>query len=234
MEKRVICIIPARGGSKGVPKKNIKLLNGKPLVQYTYEFARKLGIFDTICLSTDSEEVLNIASRLGMDTPFLRPESISKDETSTFEVVKHAIEFYKVNLDKEFDYVCLLQPTVPFRDIEYLLPRILEHMSNSEVDTIVSFREVPHQYNPKWLFMLKENSSYILPIDKNGILKRRQDLNKYFHRDGSIYLFKVKNLVSNSIYGDFIAPIILSDSNDINIDTMKDWDKAVNFYIKKK
>ena len=232
MNKKIICIIPARGGSKGVPKKNIKILNGKPLLQYSYEFAIKLNIFNTICLSTDSKEISDIGKKIGLDTPFIRPESISTDESSSFEVVKHAIDFYKINFNKVFDYVCLLQPTVPFRDIDVLLPKIIESINNSKVDTIISFREVPHQYNPQWLFKLDKNSKYISPIDKAGIVTRRQDLKSFYHRDGSIYIFKVKNLESNSIYGNFIFPILLNDKNDINIDTMEDWSRA-EIYLNK-
>lgn len=233
MTKKIICIIPARGGSKGVPKKNIKILNGKPLLQYTYEFALKLNIFNTICLSTDSMEISDIGKKLGIDTPFIRPESISTDESSSLEVVKHAIDFYKKNFNKVFDYVCLLQPTVPFRDIEVLSPKIIECINNSKADTFISFREVPHQYNPQWLFKLDKKSKYITPIDNIGIVTRRQDLKKFYHRDGSIYIFKVQNLESNSIYGKNIVPIILMDKNDINIDTMEDWTRA-EMYLNKR
>jgi CMP-N-acetylneuraminic acid synthetase len=226
MKKRIICIIPARGGSKGVPKKNIKLLNGKPLMQYTYEFAKQLGIFETICLSTDSIEIFNIGNNLGMEVPFLRPEIISTDNSSSLDVIKHAVEYYKKVLNKEFDFVCLLQPTVPFRDADLLLNEIILFLKQQEYDTLISFRKVPHKYNPEWVFKMNSESNAVLPLDENGITKRRQDLLNYYYRDGSLYLFKIENLLSDSIYGNSILPIILTDNNDVNIDTIEDWIEA--------
>jgi|688.fasta_scaffold820095_1 CMP-N,N'-diacetyllegionaminic acid synthase len=226
MKKRIICIIPARGGSKGVPKKNIKLLNGKPLMQYTYEFAKQLGIFETICLSTDSIEIFNIGNNLGMEVPFLRPEIISTDNSSSLDVIKHAVEYYKKVLNKEFDFVCLLQPTVPFRDADLFLNEIILFLKQQEYDTLISFRKVPHKYNPEWVFKMNSESNAVLPLDENGITKRRQDLLNYYYRDGSLYLFKIENLLSDSIYGNSILPIILTDNNDVNIDTIEDWIEA--------
>jgi CMP-N,N'-diacetyllegionaminic acid synthase len=229
VKKKIICIIPARSGSKGVPGKNVKLLGGKPLLQYTVEFAKNLGIFETICLSTDSEKIRHIGIELGIETPFLRPAILALDDSSSFDVVKHVIDFYKSNLKKDFDYVCLLQPTVPFRDADNILPVLIDKMSLPHVDTIISFREVPHKYNPEWLFNFDEISNTVLPLSKSGIVLRRQDLQRFYYRDGSIYVFKVDNLKSDSIYGNHISPIILSDNMDINIDNMEDWLKAENY-----
>jgi CMP-N,N'-diacetyllegionaminic acid synthase len=232
MEKKVICIIPARGGSKGVPKKNIKLLNGKPLLQYTYEFAKELGIFKSICLSTDSDEISNIGKNLGIEVPFKRPDSISRDDTSSLEVVMHAVEYYKRVNNYTFDFICLLQPTVPFRDPDVLLKSMIDFLNQEQYDTLITFREVPHKYNPDWVFKFDIESKAVYPVDRNGVLKRRQDLSKYYFRDGSIYLFKTQNLLSNSIYGNLIMPVILTDQNDVNIDTMEDWIKAESFFRK--
>jgi CMP-N,N'-diacetyllegionaminic acid synthase len=226
MEKKIICIIPARGGSKGVPKKNIKLLNGKPLLQHTYEFAKQLGVFDTICLSTDSVEILNIGNNLGIEVPFLRPEAISRDNSSSLDVVIHAVEYYKQVLNRQYDFVCLLQPTVPFRDVNVFFEKIGEFLNQQVHDTLISFREVPHKFNPEWVFKMDVESNTVFPLYEKGIIKRRQDLNNYYFRDGSLYLFKIENLLLNSIYGNSIWPIILNDGNDVNIDTIEDWMKA--------
>jgi N-acylneuraminate cytidylyltransferase len=230
MNMRILCIIPARGGSKGVPKKNVKLLNGKPLLQYTYEFALKLNIFDNICLSTDSIEISSIGKNLGIEVPFLRPESISTDSSSSFEFIEHALNYFELNLKSTFDYVCLLQPTVPFRDHNLFLPQIKKFLNSPDFDTLISFREVPHQYNPQWLFRIEKNSTTISPLNKNGVKKRRQDLDKFYCRDGALYLFKTSNIRSaQSIYGSKIMPLILCDSNDFNIDTMNDWVKVEKY-----
>ncbi len=229
MNKKIICIIPARSGSKGVPGKNIKLLGGIPLVSYTIEFAKKLGIFETICLTTDSEEIRKLGLNSGIEVPFLRPDHLSQDNSSSLDFVIHAIDFYKSNFEKDFEYVCLLQPTVPFRDSLKILPELINLISQPEIDTVISFRVVPHKYNPEWMFEFCDFEKRMKPLSFSGIISRRQDLKSYYFRDGSIYLFKTNNLKYNSIYGNNIYPIILNDDKDINIDTIDDWESAEKY-----
>ena len=110
---RVLGLIPARGGSKGIPRKNIKLLNGKPLLQYTSEIALQSEFLNKVILSSDDDEIINLAIKLGIDTPFKRPELLANDKSPTLPVIQHALQFLKNN-NEEFDAVCLLQVTTPF------------------------------------------------------------------------------------------------------------------------
>ena len=116
---KILGIIPARGCSKGVPRKNIKLLGKKPLLQYTSEIALSSDLIDTLVLSSDDDEIIEVAKSLGVEVPFKRPLNLATDAAPTLPVIQHALEYYK-NIGKEFDAVCLLQTTSPFRTVEFL------------------------------------------------------------------------------------------------------------------
>ena len=116
---RILGIIPARGGSKGVPGKNIKLLNGKPLLQYTSEIALESQYLAAVILSSDDNQIIKVAKSLGIQVPFLRPEELAQDTTPTIDVISHALQWYE-NQAVFFDAVCLLQVTTPFRTVEFL------------------------------------------------------------------------------------------------------------------
>jgi CMP-N-acetylneuraminic acid synthetase len=177
-------------------------------------------------LSTDSEKIAATGRMMGVDVPFLRPMEYASDSASTFDVIKHCIEYYESE-NISFKYVCLLQPTVPFRDIKVIKDSILRFIENKKIDSMVSVRKINHAFNPEWLFYKNENDECIYPLNKLGLQKRRQDLKDYFYRDGSIYFFKTSNIkVYNSIYGKNIIPLLLTDENNINIDTIDDWNLA--------
>jgi len=116
---KILGLIPARGGSKGVPRKNIKLLGGKPLLQYTSEVALQSKYLSKVIVSTDDNEIKDVAQNLGLEVPFIRPKNLSEDSSTSLSVIQHALQFYKDNGDA-FDAVCLLQVTSPFRNAEFL------------------------------------------------------------------------------------------------------------------
>ena len=215
-------MIPARGGSKGVPGKNKKLLSGKPLIQYSIEAALAATAVTTVLVSTDDEEIAAISRVAGAEVPFLRPVELALDTTPTLPAVIHALEFYKLQ-GVLYDAVCLLQPTSPLRgsgDIDNAINTFIA----KQTDSLISVREVPHQFNPHWVLMEK-NGTLCWSTGEKQPISRRQDLPPAYYRDGSIYLTKTEVLYNGSLYGNSISYIVSSGLH-VNIDTLEDWDQA--------
>lgn len=221
---KILCVIPVRGGSKGIPGKNIKLLGGQPLLKYTTDVALESKFIEKVIVSTDDLEILSCAKDLGVEVPFKRPDHLAKDNTPTLPVIQHAIQFYEAK-GEYFDAVCLLQATSPFRTVEFLDDAI-QTFNSKNTDSLVSVQEVPHEYNPHWVFE-DDNGNLTISTGEETIIPRRQELPKAFHRDGSIYLTKVSVIQEqNSLYGSSISYVISSKEDYVNIDTQKDWIKA--------
>mgnify|MGYP005989681911 CR=1 FL=1 len=222
---RILGIIPARGGSKGVPGKNIKLLGGKPLIQYTSEIALESKLLTKVVLSSDDDAIIKVANDLGLEVPFKRPINLAKDISPTLPVIKHAIDYYK-SIGEFYDAVCLLQVTSPFRTVQFLENAIKKFIS-SDTDSLISVLEVPHEYNPHWTFEVNKKGSLSISTGEKHIIPRRQDLPKAYHRDGSIYITKTSVIEElNSLYGESISYIESPKEFYVNIDTIQDWDKA--------
>jgi CMP-N,N'-diacetyllegionaminic acid synthase len=222
---KILAIIPARGGSKGVPGKNIKLLNGKPLLAYTVEIALQSKLLSNVMVSTDDEKIAVVAKSMGVKIPFLRPIELAKDDTPTLDVILHTLEWYQKN-NCFFDAVCLLQPTSPFRTLEFL-DKAIEKFIESGCDSLVSVQKVPHEYNPHWTFEENEQGNLKIATGETEIISRRQELPIAYHRDGSIYLTKTKVLLTeHSLYGKSTTFIESDPKGYVNIDTMEDWKKA--------
>ena len=222
---RILAIIPARVGSKGVPKKNIKLLGGKPLIEYTSRVALKSNLLTKVIVSSDDDEIIKVSESLGLEAPFKRPNNLAEDKSPTLPVILHALDFYK-SKGEFFDAVCLLQVTSPFRTVEFL-DKAIQKFIVSKSDSLISVQEIPHEYNPHWSFELIENENLKIATGETKIIPRRQDLPKAFHRDGSIYITKTSILKEqNSLFGNKIAHIVSPKEFYVNIDTMDDWQKA--------
>lgn len=222
---RILAIIPARGGSKGVPGKNIKLLNGKPLLAYTSEIALQSHYLNEVIVSTEDMDIAAVAQSLGIQVPFIRPMGLAADHTPTLDVIIHALQWYE-NQAIFFDAVCLLQATNPFRTLDFL-DRAIEKFRVSDCDSLVSVLRIPHEYNPHWTFEVNEDGYLKIATGETEIIPRRQELPIAYHRDGSIYLTKVKVLLEeHSLYGKSIAFIESASDFYVNIDTMDDWEKA--------
>ena len=230
MKKKSICIIPARAGSKGIPGKNIRVLNNKPLIEYSYEVAVASNIFDKIIISSDSPEINKIAEKIGIEVPFQRPASIAQDDTPMIEVINHAIKYY----DKSTfipDIICILQPTSPFRNIEKLKEGY--NCINEEFcDSVVSVEKMPQHYSP-YTAMKIEDGYLNFFHSEGGNITRRQDVNDVFIRSGCFYFLKTSTLIDKkSLYGDRCVPIRVDDKKNVNLDTLDDWELAENI-IKK-
>lgn len=221
---KILGIIPARGGSKGIPEKNIKLLGNKPLLEYTWDSVKDSKLLKRVILSSDSSKIIELAKKLNIEVPFIRPEEVSADDTPSIKVIEHAINFF-ANRGEKFDAVCLLQPTTPFRKKEMIDEAIMK-FEIENFDSLISVRQVPVDYNPHWIFEEKNGRLKIATGD-NDIIPRRQELPKAYHRDGALYLTKTKTIVDNkSLYGESIGYIDTTGSPYVNIDTPEDWIKA--------
>lgn len=225
---KVLGLIPARGGSKGVPGKNIKLLNGKPLISYTIHAGIESKLLDSIVVSTEDENIAAVSKRLGASVPFMRPQSLASDRSPTIDTVGHAIRYFRRE-GMSFDAICLLQPTVPFRksaDID----KAVEIFVNSGADSLISVRRIPDKYNPHWAYEPNESGYLKLATGETQVIGRRQDLPNTYSRDGSIYLVKVEVVIRlNSLFGEKIAFFENDDRPNINIDTLSDWEMAENY-----
>jgi len=226
---RILGLIPARGGSKGIPRKNIKLLHDKELIRYSIETAMNCDLLDEIMVSTEDKEIAEISKAAGANIPYLRPLELASDKSPTIDTVIHVLNYYEKRKDS-FDAVCLLQPTVPFRNVSDLNLAI-EKFILTKADSLISVKEVPHIYNPYWVYEEDKKTGF-LKLAKSGgpIIPRRQDLPKAYHSDGSIYLTKKEIILKEkSLYGKKIIHHIMENSPNINIDTMEDWEAAENY-----
>ena len=197
-KKKIIAIIPARAGSKGLKNKNIKIINKKPLIYWSINSLKKSKYVDKIIVSTDSKKIKAIAQSVGADVPFLRPKIISTDKAKTFDVIKHCLKFLKKK-NENFDYIVLLEPTSPLTtslDIDNAL-RTLD--KNKDADSLVSIAE-NIDCHPVFNINLN-NKGIIKPYLKKLASPRRQDLSKLFFYCGNIYVSKIKPLLkSKSFY----------------------------------
>ena len=190
--KTIIAIIPARSGSKGLPGKNIKPLCGKPLIAWSIEAGLGSRYIDEVMVSTDSEEIANVAREFGAFVPFLRPDELASDTATTFNVVKHVIEYYEDECNRYFDYIVLLEPTSPLRekdDLDAMLEKI--SLIESDFDAIVSLGEV-HEHPS---IMKKTCGNYLEPYCKElAMALRRQENDVAYFPYGVAYMVKTGTL----------------------------------------
>lgn len=221
---RVLGLIPARGGSKGVPRKNTRPLGGKPLLQWTAESALASRMLSAVVLSTEDEVIASVGRTCGLTVRFRRPVELAADDTPTLDVVQHAIRSLD-ELGDRFDAVCLLQPTTPFRKTSEI-DACVELFVASDADAVVSVGRVPPEYNPHWVYFRGPDGSLRLSTGESEPLARRQLLPPAFHRDGSLYVTRRHVIMDmNSLYGTRVLAFE-ETGNAINIDSPADWDRA--------
>ena len=213
-----LIVIPARGGSKGVPRKNIKVLGDKPLIQYTIDAAK--GVFDDefICVSTDDFEIKSVVEQLGLKVPFLRPNELASDTAGTYEVLLHAISYYE---SKGYfpDTLILLQPTSPFRTSAHIKEAL--KLYHESIDMVVSVKET--KANPYYI-LFEEDSNGYLKKTKEANFTRRQDCPKVWEYNGAIYIINVKALKEKTI-SQFtkVCKFEMDETSSHDIDTLLDW-----------
>ncbi len=221
-----IAVIPARSGSKRIPAKNTKSFAGKPLIAYSIEAAKASEVFDKIWVSTDSEEMAEVALKHGADVPFLRPEHLSNDIIGTRPVTNHAIEFaLKAGLAP--DYCCCIYATAPFLQAKYLQQGIAQLQLNRDkafAFSVTSFA-FPIQRS------LKIADEKIAPMFPNAIAMRSQDLEEAYHDAGQFYWGRTQDYLSDkAIFSEHSIPIILPRHLVQDIDTPEDWLRAELMY----
>lgn len=214
-----LAIIPARSGSKGLKNKNIKLLNGIPLMAYSIKAAQESGMFDEIMVSTDSLEYADIAKKYGANVPFLRSKELSTDQAGSWDVAIEVLKCYQ-EMGRSFDTVCLLQPTSPFRTADDIVGgyALLEAKN---ADAITSVCEVEH--SPLWCMTLEDNLSLKSFYKKNKDVPR-QELPIYYRLNGAIYVRKVKYQHNNIVLlHDNNVAYIMPHERSIDIDSEMDF-----------
>ena len=213
-----LVVIPARGGSKGIPNKNIKLLGGKPLIHYTIEAAREVFADEDIIVSTDSERIKEVAEATGLKVPFLRPAHLATDTAGTHEVLLHALEFAEQQ-GKKPDVVVLLQPTSPFRTAQHIREAI--ELYHPEIDMVVSVKET--KSNPYYV-LFEENEQGYLQKSKEGSFTRRQDCPRVWELNGAIYIINTQSLKAKPLNQfNKVKKYVMDELSSHDIDTILDW-----------
>lgn len=187
--KKITALITARGGSKGIPKKNITMLCGKPLIQWTVESAMNSGYIDKIFLSTDNDEIINSVKKFPVEVPFKRPKSLSSDKATSTDVILHFIEWMKKS-GNEYDVLLLLQPTSPFRKSEHIDSAIKKFIASKEALSLISVTE---NVKSPYLSRKINSNGYIENLFNVKSEKRRQDIPVTYYINGAIYLISIKN-----------------------------------------
>ncbi|MDO8492718.1 MAG: acylneuraminate cytidylyltransferase family protein [bacterium] len=226
---KVLGIITARGGSKSIPRKNIKIFAGKPLIVWSIEAGIASEILDRLIVSTEDEEIADISKKAGVEIPFMRPFELAQDDTSSLSVLQHAVSMLKEKDGYWPDYVMLLEPTSPGRQ-PFHIKEAIELVLESGADAVVSVAEVPGHYNPLWQFRLKDDNEMELFTGGSikNIVGRRQELPKTYFRNGSFYLFRPEALFAEepSLYGEKVLAYPMDEKYSIDIDTPDDWDRG--------
>ena len=225
MASRVLGLVPARGGSKGIPRKNIRPLGGKPLLQYTIESARSARLLDRIVLSTDDPEIAEVGRRCGVEVPFERPAELARDATPTLLVVQHALRWFEQR-GELFDAVCILQPTSPIR-APGTIDACVDLLESKGVDTVITVLPVPAEHNPHWVFFQGPEGLLRLSTGERSPISRRQDLPAAFHREGSVYVTR-RNVIleDQTILGSRVLGYQIDPDRSVNLDDPEDWERA--------
>ena len=219
---KIIVIIPARGGSKGIPHKNIKLLAGKPLIHYTIDVARQIVADEDICVSTDDSEIIQCVEEYGLKVPFVRPAELATDTAGTYEVLLHALNFYEQQ-GKQFDVVLLLQNTSPFRTARQVKEALA--LYQSDIDMVVSVKEC--SANPYYCVFEENQEGYLNICKGDGNITRRQDAPKVYEYNGAIYVINPHSLKQMPL-NKFARRIkyVMDEQSSLDLDTMNDWRMA--------
>lgn len=225
LKKNAVAIIPARGGSKRIPRKNIKDFHGLPLIAYSIKAALESNLFDKVIVTTDDEEIAKIAKEYGAEVPFLRPKELSDDFTGTGDVVKHAIDYLKEH-GEAFDYACTIYATAPLLQAKYLIEGF-EALKNS--DAINAFSATSMPFPIQRTFKLDENGRCEMFTPEN-YFKRSQDLQEAYQDAGQFYWSKLDKKSSDIMFGRDSIPIILPRYLVQDIDTLEDWIRAEYMY----
>lgn len=220
----VLAVIPARGGSKGIPDKNIRLLAGHTLVERAAYAAAESGVIDRTILSTDSERIAAEGRRIGLEVPFVRPAHLAADDTPMLPVIEHAVDFLEQR-GWNPEIVVLLQPTSPLRRPDHVRDAVRE-LRQSGADSVVTVIELPRHLSPDYVMRVEHGR--LVPFLAHGAsVTRRQDARPAYVRDGTVYAFWRRTMSeTGTIYGHDCRPLVLPTLESLTIDTPQDWEEA--------
>lgn len=226
---KILAIIPARGGSKGIPKKNIKKLNGKPLISYSIEEALKSNFINKVVVSSENEDIEKISKSYGAET-IKRPKNLAKDDSLTIDTVFHSLDYLEENQNYVPDIIILLQPTSPLREVEDI-----ENSINSFIDNECNALVSVNLYNHSPCLSLRMKNGYLCPLFKENYLNnRRQDFPEIFRPNGAIYILKPETLKKyKTFYPNKTIPYVMPAEKSVDIDSMQDW-KLAEYFLKTK
>ncbi|WP_102273801.1 acylneuraminate cytidylyltransferase family protein [Cytobacillus massiliigabonensis] len=214
--KKVLAIVPARGGSKGVPRKNVRNLAGKPLIAWTIETGKKSKYIDRVIVSSDDSEIIRISKAYGADVPFIRPKHLAEDKTPGIDPVIHALKELP-----DYDYVVLLQPTSPLRlaeDIDGCIEQLVRTKSSACVSVTES------EKSPYWMYIVLENGGMKPFIPQKEVAVPRQDLPSVYMLNGAVYVAKTEWLLQTKTFvTEETTAFIMSKSRSYDIDTEEDF-----------
>jgi CMP-N-acetylneuraminic acid synthetase len=227
----VVGIIPARGGSKGLLRKNIADLAGKPIIQYTIDAAKNSQLIDRVIVSTDDEEIAEVAKKLGAEVPFIRPENLATDTAPSLGVLKHAVNWLKENENYNTDIIVCLFPTYPFRTAEDI-DKTVSKLTESNAESACTVVEV-HQH-PYWMTQIKDGKANFFTKPETAITER-QKLPKYYTFGGGVFVITRESLIKQTFHftsRENNVAVIVDSTKDIDIHTPKDLALA-EFLMKK-
>lgn len=228
--KRILAMVVGRGGSKGIPRKNIRLLCGKPLIAYSVIPGKESKYIDRLIVSSDDAEIIEVAKSYGAEAPFVRPAELANDTAKALPVIQHAIKFCENEEGKKYDFVVYLEPTGPLRIVDDI-DGAIEKAVNNNTDSVVGLMEL-EDANP--VRVKKIVNDLIEPFavpEPEGL--RRQDQEKAYLRNGSIYVFRRDNIVdNNSLWGAKSMPYVMPRERSVNIDEESDF-LVAEYFLKK-
>jgi CMP-N-acetylneuraminic acid synthetase len=220
--RTVLGIVPARGGSKGIPRKNIRILAGRPLLAYTAVAVLAAKSLTRTILSTEDPEIAEIGKAAGLEVPFVRPEELAVDATPMIEVVLHSLRWVESE-GQAYDAICILQPTSPLRSAE-TIDRCVSLLWERDVDSVISVRPVPTEFNPHWVYF-ESPDGLLQPSMKNcSEVPCRQQLPNAYHADGSIFLARTETVLrDHTLKGKRLLGAISPKHEAVDLDTQEQW-----------
>ncbi len=232
---KILGIIPARGGSKSIPRKNIKPFCGKPLITWAIEAGKNSGVLDRLIVSTDDSEIADIARAAGAEVPFIRPAELAEDTTPSLAVQQHAVATLRDTEGYYPDYVLLLEPTSPGRQA-FHVKEAIELIEKTGADSVVALGAVPGHFTYEWQVRVgaEQKATLVSGTAWSDVVRRRQDLPETYFRNGAFYLYKTELLFSEtpSLYGKDVRGYVIAPEYSLDIDSPEDWAAAEAAFAK--
>ena len=232
--KKVLCFIGARSGSKGLKNKNIMDFGGQPLIHWTIRAALESEYLDKVIVSTDCVKIAEVARLSGAEAPFLRPQKLSEDDSMVEDAVRHCFQWIQQNERFDYDYVLRLQPTSPLRtarDIDAALQFYFENRFTDQ-DTLVSVTMAPPKSG--WIMEQTKEGYFVFSLDESKGKRRRQEIKQYYYPNGAIYFAPISILRQGNYYTSRTLAFIMDLNRSIDIDTKEEFDTALSIFEKRR